>query len=136
MTLSATLGSQKEISRLRFCLSTSLSRAASPPIRPAIRPGRSSRAQPRAKRIEEALDGWTFVPSRFHGLMQAYHAALETGGPLPVTLDRRAPLARTRDRADDLGGGGAAFDPADRQRPPQIQGLAAARARCTIAVRR
>jgi predicted dehydrogenase len=26
------------------------------------------------------------VPSRFEGLMASYHHALETGGPLPVTL--------------------------------------------------
>ena len=37
-------------------------------------------------RIGKALEGFTFVPSRFEGFLAAYHQALETGGPLPVTL--------------------------------------------------
>ena len=37
-------------------------------------------------RIADALAGHRFVPSRFQGLIGAYHAALATGGPLPVTL--------------------------------------------------
>jgi predicted dehydrogenase len=37
-------------------------------------------------RIAEALTGHRFVSSRFEGLFGAYHAALTSGGPLPVTL--------------------------------------------------
>ena len=39
-----------------------------------------------AARIAEGLRDWSFVPSRFNGLMAAYHAALEGGAELPVTL--------------------------------------------------
>jgi hypothetical protein len=39
-----------------------------------------------AARIAEGLRDWTFVPSRFNGLMARYHAALEAGTALPVTL--------------------------------------------------
>jgi predicted dehydrogenase len=37
-------------------------------------------------RIAAALDDWTYVPSRYEGQMASYHRALESGGPLPVTL--------------------------------------------------
>ena len=108
--------------------STSRSRARSSPTRRATIPGRSSRSSPEAEaKIEAALRGWKpVVPSRFEGLMAAYHAALETGGPLPVTLADARALARTHHRADDLGRGGAAFDPADRGGPREIQRLASA----------
>jgi len=37
-------------------------------------------------RIADALAGYRPAPSRFAGLMGAYHEALTTGGALPVTL--------------------------------------------------
>jgi len=39
-----------------------------------------------ADRIAGALAGHRFVPSRFGGLMGAYHATLTSGGPLPISL--------------------------------------------------
>jgi predicted dehydrogenase len=87
VTLSATLGSQQEISRLRFCFEHVTFESSLAPYSPGDAPWQIIPASPEAaERIEAALAGWEFVPSRFHGLMQAYHTALETGGPLPVTL--------------------------------------------------
>ena len=87
VTLSATLGSQKEISRLRFCFENVTFESSLAPYSPGDAPWEIVPASPEmAAKIDEALAGWQFVPSRFHGLMQAYHEALETGGPLPVTL--------------------------------------------------
>ena len=51
--------------------------------KPSSRPRPSPEAD---ARITAALAGWTHVPSRFEGLMAAYHQALETSGPLPVTI--------------------------------------------------
>ena len=40
-----------------------------------------------AERVAEVLADYCPVASGFDGLMDAYHTALITGGPLPVTLD-------------------------------------------------
>ena len=47
---------------------------------------RTGTAASASARIAEGLGGWEFVPSRFNGLMAAYHSALESGAELPVTL--------------------------------------------------
>lgn len=87
VTLSATLGSQKEISRLRFCFENVTFESSLAPYSPGDPPWEIIPASPEiGAEIDAALADWAFVPSRFHGLMQAYHAALESGGPLPVTL--------------------------------------------------
>jgi predicted dehydrogenase len=87
VSLSATLGSQKEISRLRLCFERVTFESSQSPYSPGddpwdIIPASSEAAQ----RIADALAGHRFVPSWFDGLMGEYHAALTTGEALPVTL--------------------------------------------------
>jgi len=38
-------------------------------------------------RIADTLKDFKPGPERFHGQFERFHVALETGGPLPVTLD-------------------------------------------------
>jgi predicted dehydrogenase len=86
-TLSATLGSQKEISRLRLCFENVTFESTLERYRPGDDPWAIVPASPEIQeRIDGALKGWTHVPSRFSGLMQRLHGALEDGTPLPVTL--------------------------------------------------
>jgi predicted dehydrogenase len=87
VSLAATLGSQKEISRLRFCFEHVTFESSHSPYSPGDDPWEITPAsQEAANRIADALAGHRFVPSRFEGLMAAYHAALTTKGALPVTL--------------------------------------------------
>ena len=87
VSLAATLGSHKEISRLRLCFEHVTFESSHMPYAPGDEPWQIIPASPEAAdRIADALAGHPFVPSRFAGLMDAYHAALTTGGPLPVTL--------------------------------------------------
>jgi predicted dehydrogenase len=87
VSLAATLGSQKEISRLRFCFEHVTFESSHSPYSPGDDPWEIIPASSEAaKRIADALAGRRFVPSRFEGLMAAYHAALTTGDALPVTL--------------------------------------------------
>jgi predicted dehydrogenase len=86
-SLAATLGSAKEISRLRLCFEHVTFESSQAPYAPGDDPWQILPTSPEAEaRIAQALEGWTFVPSRFEGLMANYHAALASGGPLPVTL--------------------------------------------------
>ena len=86
-SLAATLGSHKEISRLRFCFEHVTFESSQAPYSPGDDPWEITPASDAAAaRIAEGLRDWTFVPSRFNGLMARYHAALETGAELPVTL--------------------------------------------------
>ena len=87
VSLAATLGSHKEISRLRLCFEHVTFESSQMPYAPGDEPWQIIPASPEAAdRIADALSGQRFVPSRFEGLMDAYHAALTTGGALPVTL--------------------------------------------------
>jgi predicted dehydrogenase len=86
-SLAATLGSAKEISRLRLCFEHVTFESSLAPYAPGDDPWQIIASSPQAEaRIAEALEGWSFVASRFEGLMASYHQALETSGPLPVTL--------------------------------------------------
>ena len=86
-SLSVTLGSAKEISRLRLCFEHVTFESSLAPYAPGDDPWQIIPTSPEAAvRITAALEGWSHVPSRFQGLMAAYHHALETGAPLPVTL--------------------------------------------------
>jgi predicted dehydrogenase len=86
-SLAATLGSQKEISRLRLCFEHVTFESSQAPYSPGDDPWDIIAASREAEnRIAEELAGHRLVPSRFEGLMGAYHAALVTGGPLPVSL--------------------------------------------------
>jgi predicted dehydrogenase len=87
VSLAATLGSHKEISRLRLCFEHVTLESSQKPYSPGDEPWQIIPASPEAAdRIADTLAGHRFVPSRFAGLMDAYHASLTTGGPLPVTL--------------------------------------------------
>lgn len=88
VSLAATLGSQVEISRLRFCFENVTFESGLKPYMPGEDPWAILPASPEiALRIESALADWQPVPSRYAGQFGRYHAALESGGPLPVTLD-------------------------------------------------
>jgi predicted dehydrogenase len=87
IALSATLGSHKEISRLRFCFEHVTFESSQAPYSPSDDPWNIVPASPEAANgIADALAGHRFVPSRFEGLMGAYYSALAAGGELPVTL--------------------------------------------------
>lgn len=87
VSLSATLGSHKEISRLRLCFEHVTFESSQSPYSPGDEPWEiTSASSEAADRIVDALAGNRFVASGFDGLMGAYHAALTTGGSLPVTL--------------------------------------------------
>jgi predicted dehydrogenase len=86
-SLSATLGSHKEISRLRLCFEHVTFESALAPYSPGDDPWQIIPAsRETADRIVGALAGHRFVPPRFEGLMSAYHTALTDRAPLPVTL--------------------------------------------------
>jgi len=86
-SLAATLGSHKEISRLRFCFEHVTFESSQAPYSPGDDPWQIIPASDEAAaRIAEALRDWTLVSSRFNGLMAQYHAALEAGTALPITL--------------------------------------------------
>ena len=93
-SLSVTLGSAREISRLRLCFEHVTFQSALSPYAPADDPWQIIPASAAAARaIDAALRGRPFVQSRFAGLFAAMHEALVTGGDLPVTLaDARASL--------------------------------------------
>jgi predicted dehydrogenase len=87
-SLSATLGSHKEISRLRLCFEHVTFESSQGPYSPGDDPWEIVPASSEAaERIAEALRGHGSVASGFEGLMAGYHAALATGSALPVTLD-------------------------------------------------
>ena len=87
VSLAATLGSQKEISRLRFCFEHVTFDSSQRPYSPGDDPWEIIPASPEAAdRIADALAAHCLVPSRFEGLIAAYHAALAANGALPVTL--------------------------------------------------
>jgi predicted dehydrogenase len=87
VSLSATLGSQKEISRLRLCFEHVTFESSLGPYCPGDDPWEITPASDAdAAAIAAALDGFPPVPSRFEGLMARCHAALTEGTPPPVTL--------------------------------------------------
>src|SRR5262249_14343884 len=86
-SLAATLGSAREISRLRLCFEHVTFESSLAPYAPVDDPLQIISTSPEAEaRIAKAPHGFMLVPSRFEGLMAAYQQALETSGPLPVTL--------------------------------------------------
>ena len=88
------LGSAREISRLRLCFENVTFQSSLSPYAPADDPWQiipTSAAA--AAAIEAALANWTFVNSRFRGLFAAFHDALEAG-----TLNVPRALASVTDR--------------------------------------
>jgi predicted dehydrogenase len=87
VSLAATLGSQREITRLRLCFEHVTFESAPMPYAPGDDPWAIIPVSPAAeKRIADLLADCRPVASGFAGLIGAYHAALATGAPLPVTL--------------------------------------------------
>jgi predicted dehydrogenase len=93
-SLAATLGSQREISRLRLCFEQVTFESSLAPYSPGDDPWEILPASPEVgQRIAEALADYRPLPPRYEGQFGAYHEALVTGAPLPVTLaDARASL--------------------------------------------
>jgi predicted dehydrogenase len=87
VSLAATLGSHKEVSRLRLCFEQVTFESCEKPYAPGEDPWQIIPASPEAAaRIAEALSDYRSVPSGFEGLLSAYHSALMSGAPLPLTL--------------------------------------------------
>lgn len=83
-----TLGSAVEISRLRFCFANLTAESALSPYNPGTEPWTFTGMTPEdTARIAEALKDFRAGPERFTGQFERFHAALESGGPLPVTLE-------------------------------------------------
>jgi predicted dehydrogenase len=93
-SLAATLGSHREISRLRLCFEHVTFESSHAPYSPGDDPWQISASSPKFEnRIAEALADWRPVAPRYEGQFDAYNAALSTGAPLPVTLaDARTSL--------------------------------------------
>lgn len=86
-SLAATLGSQREITRLHFCFEHATLESVERPYSPGDGPWTITAAAPEAeRRIAEIAAGCVPVPGRFEGLLDAYYRALATGASLPVTL--------------------------------------------------
>jgi predicted dehydrogenase len=94
VSLAATLGSHREISRLRLCFEHLTFESGELPYAPGDDPWDIIPASREAEgRIAAALASYRSMPSRYAGQLGAYHAALMGGGALPVTLvDARASL--------------------------------------------
>lgn len=92
-TISATLGSVEQISRLRLAFENVLIESNHDPYSPGRDPWKIIPASPEVgARIDALLADWTPVPVRFETQMKLFHQALVGGGPLPVTTEdaRRA----------------------------------------------
>ncbi|TCL68195.1 Gfo/Idh/MocA family oxidoreductase [Rhizobium sp. BK251] len=85
-TISATLGSPEEISRLRLCFENVLFESNHEAYSPGRDPWKIIPATPEiGERIDELLVDWTPIPVRFQTQMKLFHEALVSGDPLPVT---------------------------------------------------
>jgi predicted dehydrogenase len=85
-SLTATLGSQEEISRFRLAFENVTFESDHAPYQPGTKPWRIIPASPEVDaRIQDLLAGWQYVPPRYTGQFARFHEALMTGGPLPVT---------------------------------------------------
>jgi predicted dehydrogenase len=88
VTLSVTLGSDKEISRLRLVFDGLVVESNLAPYDPGFEPWTFTASDAAAqKRIDEALADFVPAPQRWVGQFAQIHAALTGGGPLAVTLD-------------------------------------------------
>ncbi len=93
-SLSVTLGSAREITRVRLCFEHVTFQSSLVPYASGNDPWQIIPTSTKSgMAIDAALADWRFVPSRFEGLFAAFHSALVTDGELPVTLaDARASL--------------------------------------------
>jgi predicted dehydrogenase len=92
--LAATLGSHREISRLRLCFEQVTFESSLAPYSPGDDPWQIIPTSPEVgQRIAGALADYSPLPTGYDGQFGAYHEALTTGAPLPVTLaDARTSL--------------------------------------------
>ncbi len=87
VSLAATLGSQRELTRLRLCFEEVTFESNEAPYAPGDDPWRIIPASPAAEaRITAALAGHTPVAPQYEALLGAYYQALAHRAPLPVTL--------------------------------------------------
>ena len=87
VSLAATLGSEREITRLRLCFEHVSFESGGTPYAPGDDPWAIIPASlDGERRVADILAGYRPVKNRFEGLLGAYHAALVTGSPLPIAL--------------------------------------------------
>ncbi len=93
-SLSATLGSRPEISRLRFCFEYLTAESSLSAYQPSFDPWTFTAANAeRQAEVDAALRGFAAGPELYAGQFARFHAALASNGELPVTLaDARASL--------------------------------------------
>jgi predicted dehydrogenase len=93
-TLSATLGSRPEISRLRFCFEKLTAESSLSPYQPSFDPWTFTAARDEDQgAITEALADFEEGPQLYAGQFARFHDALARGAEIPVTLaDARAAL--------------------------------------------
>jgi len=85
--LSMTLGSRREISRLRFCFHDLVAESITDPYAPARDPWRFSAEEPEHQaRIDAALAEVAELPDGYERQFALFHAALADGAEPPVTL--------------------------------------------------
>jgi hypothetical protein len=129
--LSATLGSQKEISWLRLSFENVTFESAQTPYAPGDDPWQIALASSEmAARIEAALAGHRFVPSGFEGLTGAYYEALASGSALPITTEDARRSLENHHRPLSFGGDRRGGGPPDRPRASEIRGLVTSAIRC------
>lgn len=86
-TLSVTLGAAADTSRLRFCFENFTAESCTSPYSPGSEPWSFTPASPEAgERLTAALADFTPKKERFAGQFEDFHAALESGGKLPITI--------------------------------------------------
>jgi predicted dehydrogenase len=108
VTLSATLGSATDSSRLRFCFENVSFESGREPYQPGSEPWTVDVRTPELEPdVQDVLARSPDVHTRFHGQMADYAASLANGSPPPVTLAdaRRAlELITALYHAHDTGG--------------------------------
>lgn len=86
-TLSATLGSRPEISRLRFCFEHLTAESSLAPYQPSFDPWTfTASTEAHQSRVNQALRDFDIGHQLYAGQFERFHAALGTGEELPVTL--------------------------------------------------
>jgi predicted dehydrogenase len=93
-SLSVTTGSAAQITRHRFCFSNLTAESNTKPYENTTDPWTFTGDSPEMeKRIEETLSHFVPLPEDFEGQFYRFHAALQQGAELPVTLaDARTSL--------------------------------------------
>jgi predicted dehydrogenase len=86
--LSVTLGAAEEISRLRFCFEALTAESSHTPYQPSAEPWTMiPRSEAHATRIAAALEDFVPEEEGFARQFALLHAAIASGGPLPVTVE-------------------------------------------------